>query len=76
MFQPWMLIIMITFIGGNNMLPDMLPLYMIMPSEVHCKQNQEIIMHTIETYEEEYPNVKIDVLCRPDLPHRPQPSHH
>ena len=71
MFQPWILIILITFcpcIGGDFSQDDILPLHMMMPSEAHCKMNQEIIMHTIETYEEEYPNVKIDVLCRPDFP--------
>ena len=70
MFQPWMLIIMIAFCpcNGNLDQDDILPLHMVMQSEAHCKMNREIIMHTVNTYKEDYPNVKIDVLCRPDVP--------
>ena len=70
MFQPWILIIMIAFCPctGNWDTEDMLPLHMMMPTEAHCKMNQEIIMHTVNTYRDDYPNIRIDVLCRLDFP--------
>lgn len=67
-FASWLLTIMISTCPctGDWAKDNTLILHMVMKGEGHCMSEADRIMSTWLTFHESHPNLKIEVMCRPD----------